>query len=114
MKITAKIDRMLDGAKKSKAFASVYLDDAVVVRDVAVMEGKNGLFAKLPFRSYTDSKGATQYTDVVSASNQNVREAINRAVLGAYNAELSQKETADENYDFFEGEDEDPPFEPTM
>ena len=45
MKIKAQIDRMVGENNRIKAYASVILGGEYVVRDIAVMDSKNGLFA---------------------------------------------------------------------
>ena len=48
---SAKIDALCDTGSSTKAFASVCISGRFVVRDIAVMGGKNGLFARMPCRS---------------------------------------------------------------
>ena len=57
MKIKAQIDRMVGENNRIKAYASVILGGEYVVRDIAVMDSKNGLFARMPYRSYKDRNG---------------------------------------------------------
>ena len=78
--------------------------------DIAVMEGKNGLFARMPCRSYQDRHGNTQYSDTFFPLNANDRTAINEAVLSAYQQELEQNEAED----LEEGEDESEGLAPQM
>ena len=54
---SAKIDALCDTGSSTKAFASVCISGRFVVRDIAVMGGKNGLFARMPCRSYQDRHG---------------------------------------------------------
>ena len=96
MKIKAQIDRMVGENNRIKAYASVILGGEYVVRDIAVMDSKNGLFARMPYRSYKDRNGDMKYSDTVFAMNETSRNAINAAVLAAYeqrlHMELTQKE----------------------
>lgn len=101
--ITAKIDRMTHPDAKIKAYASVNIGGAFVVKDVAVMNSKNGLFARMPYRSYKDGKGEMQYSDTVFALTAEARTALNDAVVSAYEEQLNTQ--ADEAED--ESEDED-------
>lgn len=98
-KITAKIDRMTNPDAKIKAYASVNIGDAFVVKDIAVMDSKNGLFARMPCRSYKDSKGEMQYSDTVFALTAEARTAMNDAVISAYEEQLDMQEDADEAED---------------
>lgn len=111
MKIKAQIDHMLSEDNKIKAYASVILGGEYVVRDIAVMDGKNGLFARMPYRSYKDRNGNMQYSDVVFGLNDTSRSAVNDAVLEAYEQQLHMKE--DESQEMDEP-DETPAFEQTM
>lgn len=64
MKIKAQIDRMVGENNRIKAYASVILGGEYVVRDIAVMDSKNGLFARMPYRSYKDRNGDMKYSDM--------------------------------------------------
>ena len=70
MKIKAQIDRMVGENNRIKAYASVILGGEYVVRDIAVMDSKNGLFARMPYRSYKDRNGDMKYSDTVFAMNE--------------------------------------------
>ena len=102
---SAKIDALCDTGSNTKAFASVCISGRFVVRDIAVMEGKNGLFARMPCRSYQDRQGNTHYSDTFFPLNANDRTAINEAVLSADQQELEQNdaEGLDESEDASEG-----------
>lgn len=88
----AKIEALCDGESSIKAYASICISGRFVVRDIAVMEGKNGLFARMPFRSFTDRDGNRQYSDTFFPLNADDRGAINEAVLSAYQQKLEQTE----------------------
>lgn len=98
-KITAKIDRMTNPEAKIKAYASVNIGGAFIVKDIAVMDSKNGLFARMPCRSYKDSKGEMQYSDTVFALTAEARTAMNDAVISAYEEQSDMQEDADEAED---------------
>ena len=98
-KITAKIDRMTNPDAKIKAYASVNIGGAFIVKDIAVMDSKNGLFARMPCRSYKDGKGEMQYSDTVFALTAEARTALNNAVVSAYEKQLDTPEEADEAED---------------
>ena len=92
MKIKAQIDRFIGKEIRIKAYASVILGGEYVVRDIAVMDSKNGLFARMPYRSWKDRNGDTQYSDVVFALNETSRSAVSDAVLEAYEQRLHMEE----------------------
>ena len=102
----AQIDRMVGENNRIKAYASVILGGEYVVRDIAVMDSKNGLFARMPYRSYKDRNGDMKYSDTVFAMNETSRNAINDAVLAAYEQRLHMEQ--DEAPDMEESIDESP------
>lgn len=110
MKINARIERMLDNDSKTKAYASATLDGEFVIKDISVMEGKNGLFARMPYRSYKDKDGNMKYSDTVFGLTEDARTNLNDAVVSAYEQKLYMRE--DESQEPDEGET--PPFEQTM
>lgn len=76
-----KLDR--DGIKL-KAVASVTLDNAIVVHDVKIIQGENGLFIAMPSRKLDDGT----YKDIAHPINAEARAELQKAVLEAYeNAE---------------------------
>ena len=92
MKVKAQIDRFIGKDNRIKAYASVILGGEYVIRDIAVMDSKNGLFARMPYRSYKDRNGDTQYSDVAFALNETSRNAVSDAVLEAYEQRLQMEE----------------------
>ncbi|ERP31495.1 septation regulator SpoVG [Chitinivibrio alkaliphilus] len=84
--------RQKDG--KLLAFANIVFDDAFVVRGIKVIAGNKGLFISMPSR-----KGKTgKYQDVAHPINNDMRMAIQRAVLDAY-----EEAAAEENGQVSEG-----------
>lgn len=108
MKVKAQIDRFIGKDNRIKAYASVILGGEYVVRDIAVMDSKNGLFARMPYRSYKDRNGNMQYSDVAFALNETSRNAVSDAVLEAYEQRLHMEE--DESQDFADQEEDEAPF----
>lgn len=82
--ITAKIDRMTNPEAKIKAYASVNIGGAFIVKDIAVMDSKNGLFARMPCRSYKEGEGETKFSDTVFALTAEARTALNNAVVSSW------------------------------
>lgn len=113
MKVKAQIDRFIGKDNRVKAYASVILGGEYVIRDIAVMDSKNGLFVRMPYRSYKDRNGNMQYSDVAFALNETSRNAVSDAVLEAYEQRLHMEE--DESQDYAEQEEnETPVFEQKM
>ena len=91
--LTAKIDRMIDREyAKVKAYASINIGGEFVIKDIAVVDGQKGLFARMPFRSYKDANGETKYSDIVFAITDSARHSIEDAVIGAYREALWESE----------------------
>lgn len=98
--VSAKIDRMIERENATvKAYASVNIGGAFVIKDIAVVDGQKGMFARMPFRSYKGANGDTKYSDIAFALTDEARQSVNDAVLGAYREALeeSEEELPDEN-----------------
>lgn len=101
--VSAKIDRMIDRENATvKAYASVNLGGEFVIKDIAVVDGQKGMFARMPFRSYKGANGDTKYSDIAFALTDEARQSLNDAVLGAY------REAMEETEDELPDEDESP------
>ena len=93
LSVTAKIDRMIDRENATvKAYASVNIGGAFVIKDIAIVDGQKGMFARMPFRSYKSSDGETKYSDIAFALTDEARQSLNDAVLGAYREALEESE----------------------
>lgn len=120
MKIFAQINRMISSADTQvKAIASVSLDGMFAVHGIRVINSEKGRFVNMPSNSYTDRNGETKYSDTFHPITKEAREAINRAVLQAYDQQLlhtqataievmPQTEDQQEGPDLFEQSDEVP------
>jgi stage V sporulation protein G len=69
----------------TKAFASVTFDDAFVVKDLRVVDGKKGLFVSMPSRK--DKNG--EFRDVCHPITTEMRNMIHEAVIEKYNEETA-------------------------
>ena len=90
MKITNVCLKPLKDKGKLKAVGSIEFDDAFVVRGVAVVEGKKGLFVAMPHQKEDEEK----YRDIAFSTDKELREEIAKAFLSAYE-EKQEKEEAD-------------------
>ena len=81
MEINVKIRHRNDSGP-TLAYASVELGGCFVIRQVRVVEGKNGLFAAMPSR-----KVGYKFEDLCFPRTRELRQRINDAVLEAYQAE---------------------------
>jgi len=82
MKITNVRINQLEGQGKVRALASVVFDGVLTVTDLRVVEGSKGLFVSMPSRRNKDG----QFRDIVYPCTAEMRQAIQQAVLGAYDA----------------------------
>ena len=73
---------------KLKAFASITLDNAIVVRGLKIIEGASGTFIAMPSRQRKDGT----YQDVAHPINRQTREWLENCVIGAYKEELAKLE----------------------
>ena len=87
MKIT-EVRIHLRGEEKLKAFVTIVFDDSFAVRNVKVIEGKNGLFVSMPSRKRKDGT----YQDVAHPLNNETREMIEKQVIAQYEEELKKAE----------------------
>ena len=69
-----------------KAIASANLDDCFAVKNIRVIEGKNGLFVSMP--SYKGADG--EYHDLCFPTTPEMRKQLNNAVEEAYKQAILQ------------------------
>jgi stage V sporulation protein G len=86
MQITdVKIRKILNEGKM-KAIVSITFENAFVVHDIKVVEGKAGLFVAMPSRRVPNG----DFRDVAHPITPDARKQLEDAVLGAYNSALEQ------------------------
>lgn len=73
---------------KLRAFASVTLDDALVIRGLKIIEGSAGMFVAMPSRQRKDGS----YQDVAHPINRETREWLESLVIAAYKEEVARLE----------------------
>lgn len=69
-----------------KAVASVTLDECFVVHDIKVIDGTDGCFIAMPSRKTADG----EYKDIAHPIKTEMRDALKKAVLDAYEAEKAK------------------------
>ncbi len=84
------------------------------VHGLRVMEGEKGRFVNMPSTSYKDRDGNTQYNDTFHAITKSAREAINQAVLNAYEFTLQHTQATEIDVQPTEDEEEMEEPEPEM
>jgi stage V sporulation protein G len=67
--------------KQLKAFANIVIDDAFIVKNLKLIEGKNGLFVAMPSRK----NKVGEYQDVAHPINAETRISIENMVINKYN-----------------------------
>lgn len=79
MNITNVRIKKVAGETSIKAVASITIDDALVVHDLRIIDGKNGLFVSMPSKKVGD-----KYMDISHPITAQSRTAIIDRVLGEY------------------------------
>ena len=78
--------RHINDEGPTMAYATVKLGGCFVIRDVRVVEGRNGLFISMPSRKAED-----KYEDICFPCTKEFHQQFKDAVLEAYNAALEQQ-----------------------
>lgn len=73
--------------ERLKGFANVTFDDSFVVRGMKIIQGNNGYFVSMPSRKRPDGT----YQDIAHPINKQMRQAIEKRVLEAYEKELKAR-----------------------
>ena len=71
--------------EKLKAYATVIIDGAFLIRDLKVIQGTNGLFVAMPAKKMKDGS----YRDIAHPLNQETRQYFEKKVLEAYEAKVA-------------------------
>lgn len=88
--LTARIDKLMDGAGDTKAYASLTIGDAFAVHGVRIIEKDDKLSVYMPYRSYK-AGAETKYADVFHAITAEARTKIIDVVTEAYQMALEQQ-----------------------
>lgn len=80
MKVTAKVFLPKKEMGKLKAFASLKIEDKIVITGVKLYEGKNGMFINFP-----QYKSGDDYEDIVFPLNYGLRDKLTKLVISEYN-----------------------------
>jgi stage V sporulation protein G len=71
----------IDNQGTLKGSASITIDNAFVIHDIKIIDGKNGMFISMPSRR----NKAGEYKDIAHPINQETRSIITKAILDKYN-----------------------------
>ena len=83
--------RKIDKDGKMKAIVSITFDNAFVVHDIKVIEGKKGLFIAMPSRRALDN----EFKDIAHPINPETRNQLQEMVLAKYQETLKQEEAVE-------------------
>ncbi len=71
--------------EKLKAYVAITFDNCCVVRDLKIINGKDGLFVAMPSKKRKDGI----FKDIAHPLNNETRNLIESAVLKAYNEKIA-------------------------
>lgn len=91
MQITNVRINLIKNAEKLKAVAEVTFDHCFVVKDIKIVETKEGFMVGMPSKKVTFGK-TTQYIDVAHPIAPGFRKDLEAEVLKAYEEELKKTE----------------------
>lgn len=90
MNIKVKINKILDGDKPTKAFATVTIDDAFAIHSVGVVIKENRKYVSMPFAKWTNGQGEETRRDVCHPISSSVRKEVEEAVFKAYEEKINE------------------------
>ncbi len=70
--------------ERLKAYVTITIDDAFVVRDLKIIKGNEGLFVAMPSKKRKDG----QFKDIAHPLNQETRAMIEDLIFEAYEKEV--------------------------
>jgi stage V sporulation protein G len=71
--------------ERLKAYATITIDNAFLIRDLRVINGNTGLFVAMPSRKMKDGS----FKDIAHPLNSETRQMIEQRVLAEYERELA-------------------------
>lgn len=84
-----KIIPIRNSTTKTVAFANVTIAGHLVLKDMRIVEGREGLFVAMPQKKVTDRDGKENYYDIYNPITKEGREDLTKAVLEAYEREVN-------------------------
>lgn len=88
MQITDVRVRHIEKEGKMKAVVSITLDDELVIHDIKLIEGPQGLFVAMPSRMTGDGK----YRDIAHPICADMRNLIHNAIIEKYRQYLTDSD----------------------
>jgi stage V sporulation protein G len=93
---TIAVDRIYLSKTKGaiKGFASLRVADAFIIRNLKIIEGKNGLFVAMPAEKYQEKGNAEKkFTDIAFPLNKAIYQEVQTSVLAAYTQKIQGLES---------------------
>ncbi len=90
MNIKVKINKILEGDKPTKAYATVTIDDSIAIHGVGVVIKEKGRYVSMPFTRFTNSDGEEIRRDVCHPISSSVRNEVEEAVFKAYEEKINE------------------------
>lgn len=84
MRVEGKI-RTLDNGRSLKAYVDISLNNALIIKNIRVLEGRRGLFVSMPQHRARDGK----WYDTIYCPNARIRSEINQFVLSVFKDNLA-------------------------
>ena len=69
-----------------KAFANIVIDDAFIIKNIKIIEGKNGLFIAMP--SQKNRNG--EFRDIAHPLNAETRTELENLIIAKYNEAVAE------------------------
>ncbi len=70
----------LEGDGTTKAFCDIIVSNAIIIKGIRIMEGRKGLFIKMPNKQGKDGK----WYESVRPMSKEIREMLNDIILKAF------------------------------
>lgn len=90
MKVTAQVELALKSGK-TLAYASIMLDDLLVIDGFKVVQGEKEIFVSGPGVKYKDRKGEDKYKNICRYKVPEFKDKVERVILAAYRMSAAQK-----------------------
>lgn len=96
MEITEVVVRPVED-DRLKAYVSVTLENAFVIKDIKIVEGQNGLFVSMPSRRRKNGK----YQDIAHPINTDFRKTLEERIFSEYRTVIGDDIPAERQLDTF-------------
>lgn len=74
-------------SEQLKAFANIVIDDAFIIKNIKIINGKNGLFVAMP----SQKSKTGEYKDIAHPLNTDTRNQIEQLILQKYNETVADQ-----------------------